>query len=109
MVNKIIKLNNIEISNDKPFTLIAGPCQMESEQHSLDIAGAIKEITDKLNIGFIFKTSFDKANRTSLKSKRGLGLEKAIDSPRDLILADIAMPKMDGIEMCGKISKLFVG
>lgn len=79
MTNKIIKTQNIEIANDKPFVLIAGPCQMESKQHSLDMAGSIKEITDKLNIGFIFKTSFDKANRTSLNSQRGLGLEKSLE------------------------------
>ena len=52
-------------------------CQLETEQHALDMAGEIKNITDKYNIGFIYKTSFDKANRTSLKGKRGAGLEKS--------------------------------
>ena len=78
MENKIINCNGIKISNKDTFTLIAGPCQLESEQHSMDMAGKIKEIADKFSIGFIYKTSFDKANRTSLKGKRGAGLEKSL-------------------------------
>ena len=78
MKNKIINCNGVKISNKNPLTLIAGPCQLESEQHSMDMAGKIKEITDKFNIGFVYKTSFDKANRTSLTSKRGAGLEKSL-------------------------------
>ena len=78
MENKIINCNGIKISNKHSLTLIAGPCQLESEQHSMDMAGKIKEIADKFGIGFIYKTSFDKANRTSLKSKRGTGLEKSL-------------------------------
>ena len=78
MQNKIVKCNGIEIANDKKLTLIAGPCQLESEQHAMDMSGKIKEITTKLNIGFIYKTSFDKANRTSLKGKRGIGLESSL-------------------------------
>ena len=71
MENKIVNCNGIEISNKNKICLIAGPCQLETEQHALDMAGKIKEITTKYNIGFIYKTSFDKANRTSLKGKRG--------------------------------------
>ena len=67
MLNKVVKLNGIEISNNKRITLISGPCQLETEQHAMDMAGKIKEISSKFNIGFIYKTSFDKANRTSLK------------------------------------------
>ena len=78
MKNIIINCNGIKISNKDSFTLIAGPCQLESEQHSMDMAGKIKEIADKFSIGFIYKTSFDKANRTSLKGKRGAGLEKSL-------------------------------
>jgi len=78
MENKIINCNGIEISNSKKISLIAGPCQLESEQHAMDMAGKIKEITDKFKIGFIYKTSFDKANRTSIKGKRGTGLEKSL-------------------------------
>ena len=75
-----VNCGNIEISNNKNICLIAGPCQLETEQHAMDMAGKIKEITKKLNIGFIYKTSFDKANRTSLKGKRGAGLRSIITS-----------------------------
>ena len=78
MQNKIVNCNGIEIANNKKITLIAGPCQLESEQHAMDISGKIKEITSKLEIGFVYKTSFDKANRTSLKGKRGVGLDKSL-------------------------------
>ena len=78
MKNLTVKCGNISISNSNKFFLIAGPCQLESEQHALDMSGKIKEITSKLNIGFIYKTSFDKANRTSLKGKRGIGLEQSL-------------------------------
>ena len=75
-----IKVNcgNIEISNDNKICIIAGPCQLETEQHAMDMAGKIKEITKKFNLGFIYKTSFDKANRTSLKGERGAGLETSL-------------------------------
>jgi len=78
MENKIIKCGNLNISNKNPFTLIAGPCQLESEKHAISVAEKLKEITEKLKIGFIYKTSFDKANRTSLKGKRGIGLENSL-------------------------------
>ena len=78
MENKSVKCGKLNISNSNPFTLIAGPCQLESEQHAMDMSGKLKEITSGLNIGFIYKTSFDKANRTSLKGKRGIGLEQAL-------------------------------
>ena len=73
-----VNCENIEISNNKNICLIAGPCQLESEQHAMDMAGKIKEITTKINMGFIYKTSFDKANRTSLKGIRGAGLDKSL-------------------------------
>ena len=78
MINKIVKLKNFEISNNKKISLISGPCQLETEQHAMDMAGKIKDIASKFGIGFIYKTSFDKANRTSLKGKRGLGLDKSL-------------------------------
>lgn len=65
---------DIAIGNHLPFMLFAGPCQMESREHALEMASAIKEITDQLGIGFVYKSSFDKANRTSLSGRRGLGL-----------------------------------
>jgi len=78
MKSKVVNCNGIKISNNNKMTLIAGPCQLESEQHAMDMAGKIKEIAAKFKIGFVYKTSFDKANRTSLKGKRGAGLEKSL-------------------------------
>ncbi len=77
-VNPIVQVGAVEIGNDKPMTLIAGPCAMEGRQHALDMAGALKEITHRLGIGFVYKTSFDKANRTSAQSPRGVGLQEAL-------------------------------
>lgn len=74
-----MKLCNFEVGLDQPLFLIAGTCVIESEQMALDTAGYLKELTDELNINFIYKSSFDKANRSSLNSFRGLGFEKALD------------------------------
>ncbi len=107
MESKIINCNGIKISNSKPLTLIAGPCQLESEQHSMDMAGKIKEIAEKFNIGFIYKTSFDKANRTSLKGKRGAGLENSLPV-FDKIKKDLKIPVLTDIhneEQCLAVSK----
>ena len=79
-----MQLCNFEVGSNKPFFLIAGPCVVESEQLAIDSAGQLKEITDELNIPFIYKSSFDKANRTSHNSFRGLGMEKSLS-----ILADV--------------------
>ncbi|WP_300529908.1 3-deoxy-8-phosphooctulonate synthase [Maricaulis sp.] len=68
----------IEIGNDRKLVMIAGPCQLESREHGLEVSAQLKEIADRLDIGLIYKTSFDKANRTSLSSQRGVGLEAAL-------------------------------
>tara|TARA_B100001540_G_scaffold180809_1_gene159481 strand:- start:660 stop:1487 length:828 start_codon:yes stop_codon:yes gene_type:complete len=91
MQNKVVNCNGIEISNNKKITLIAGPCQLESEQHAMDMSSKIKEISLKLGIGFIYKTSFDKANRTSLKGKRGVGLDTSL-SIFDKIKKELSVP-----------------
>jgi len=75
---RTISIKNIKIANNLPFTLIAGPCQTESLEHSLMIAKAVKTICDKLDINFIYKSSFDKANRSSVGGKRGAGLENTL-------------------------------
>lgn len=75
---KTIKIGNFEIGNKLPLVLIAGPCQIESQQHAVDIAGAMVELTKELGINYIFKASYDKANRTSLKSPRGVGIEEGM-------------------------------
>lgn len=79
MDNHVIKLKDFEIANNLPFTLIAGPCQIESLDHTLFMAESIKKVTDKLGINLIFKASFDKANRTSSTSIRGVGLEAGLE------------------------------
>jgi 2-dehydro-3-deoxyphosphooctonate aldolase (KDO 8-P synthase) len=73
-----VKAGNATFGNDIGLTIIAGPCQMESRQHALDVAGVLKEITTELGIGLVYKTSFDKANRTSIAGKRGIGLAGAL-------------------------------
>ena len=73
-----INAGNVTFGNDLPFSLIAGPCQMESRDHAMDMAGKIVEIAKAKNIGVVYKTSYDKANRTSLKGARGMGLEKSL-------------------------------
>ena len=107
MKQKIVKCGNLNISNNKPFTLIAGPCQLENEKHALDVATELKKITDELGIGLIYKTSFDKANRTSLKAKRGAGLEKSLPI-FDKIRKEINVPVLTDIhtiEQCEIVSK----
>ena len=106
MVNKSVKCGKLNISNTGPFTLISGPCQLENEKHALDVANQLKKITDKLGIGFIYKTSFDKANRTSLNGKRGAGLEKSLPV-FDKIRKQIDVPLLTDvhtIEQCGIVS-----
>jgi 2-dehydro-3-deoxyphosphooctonate aldolase (KDO 8-P synthase) len=76
--NSVVTIGKVRFGNKLPLALIAGPCALESRAHAFDIAGALKEMTAKLGIGFVYKTSFDKANRTSAKSARGLGLDKAL-------------------------------
>jgi len=68
----------IEIGNDRKLTIFAGPCQLESREHGLEVSQRLAEIADRLDIGLVYKTSFDKANRTSLSSQRGVGLEAAL-------------------------------
>ena len=108
MKNKIIKVKKLNLGNNLPLTLIAGPCQIESKDHCHMIALKIKEITNKLNIGFIFKSSFDKANRTSLKSKRGIGLDKSL-SIFDYISKDLDIPILTDVhneEQCKIVSEV---
>ena len=76
--NAVVKVGNVEVGNRKPLTIIAGPCALESRDHAMEMAHALKEIAEKLGFGLIYKTSFDKANRTSANSERGLGLELAL-------------------------------
>lgn len=78
MPNAVVSAGNARFGNDLPLALIAGPCQMESRAHALEVASALKEIAARLGIGLVYKSSFDKANRTSAKSARGMGIDAAI-------------------------------
>ena len=107
MKNLTVKCGSVEISNSNKFCLIAGPCQLETEQHAMDMAGKIKEITTRIGIGFIYKTSFDKANRTSLKGKRGIGLEQSLPI-FDKIKNELNVPiltDIHSIEQCEILAK----
>ncbi|MDC0426830.1 3-deoxy-8-phosphooctulonate synthase [Pelagibacteraceae bacterium] len=106
MINHKVKCANFEIANNNPFTLIAGPCQLESEKHALDVSQELKKITSELKINLIYKTSFDKANRTSLKGKRGIGLEKSL-SIFDKIRKEVGVPVLTDVhtaEQCAVVA-----
>ncbi|MCV6546158.1 MAG: 3-deoxy-8-phosphooctulonate synthase [Cohaesibacter sp.] len=77
--NSIVSAGSVQFGNDLPLSVMAGPCQMESRDHAMEMAAALKEISDNLGIGIVYKSSFDKANRTSLTAARGVGLNKAVD------------------------------
>ncbi len=100
-----VKCSNFEIANDKPFTLIAGPCQLETESHAIKISSQLKSITQDLGINFIYKTSFDKANRTSLKGKRGIGLEKSLPI-FDKIRKEVGVPVLTDVHTAEQCSIL---
>lgn len=98
---------NITFGNDLPFVLIAGPCQVESRDHTLMMAEALTKITTKLGIPFIYKSSYDKANRTSIGGKRGMGLEKTMPI-FDEIRRDMGLPILTDIhneEQCVIVAK----
>ncbi|MGN1062740.1 MAG: 3-deoxy-8-phosphooctulonate synthase [Alphaproteobacteria bacterium] len=81
---KQVKLNDIVFCNESPFVLIAGPCQMESAAHGMEMASALRELTQKLGIPFVFKASFDKANRTSVNGIRGMGIDAGLQAFADI-------------------------
>ncbi len=82
--DKSITIGNVTFANNAPISLIAGPCQLESRDHAFMMAGVLKEMTEKLGIGLVYKTSYDKANRTSIHGKRGMGLEKSLEIFNDI-------------------------
>jgi 2-dehydro-3-deoxyphosphooctonate aldolase (KDO 8-P synthase) len=94
--NTIVEIGALKIGNALPLTLIAGPCQLESRDHAFMMAGRLKEIATRLEIGLVYKTSFDKANRTSLSGKRGLGLEGALPVFAD-IRKELSLPVLTDV------------
>ena len=104
--NAVVKVGKAEFSNAGPLTLIAGPCQLESRQHAFDMASALKELTEELGIGFVYKSSYDKANRTSIGATRGVGLEASMpifdDLRRELGVAIIT--DVHTAEQCAEVA-----
>ncbi|MBX7198868.1 MAG: 3-deoxy-8-phosphooctulonate synthase [Rhodospirillaceae bacterium] len=103
-----VKIGNVTLGNDLPLGLIAGPCQMESRAHALEVASALKEIAAKAGVPLIYKTSFDKANRTSLGGKRGLGLKESLPV-FDEIRKTLGLPVLTDIheiEQCAIVSEV---
>ena len=106
--NSRVTVGNAVFANDAPLALIAGPCQLESRDHAFDMAGSLKELTERLGIGFVFKTSYDKANRTSLASTRGAGLEAALPVFADL-RKELGVPVLTDVhteEQCAIVAEV---
>ncbi len=83
-MNSVVTVGKVRFGNALPLALIAGPCQLESREHAFMMAGRLLEICSRIGIGLVYKTSFDKANRTSLSGRRGMGLEKSLEIFADL-------------------------
>src|ERR1700691_4240603 len=106
--NAVVAVGKAKFGNKLPLALIAGPCALESRAHAFEMAIALKEITAKLGLGFVYKTSFDKANRTSAASARGLGLDKALAIFAELreklglaVLTDVHEP-----DQCARVAEV---
>jgi 2-dehydro-3-deoxyphosphooctonate aldolase (KDO 8-P synthase) len=103
--NTIVKAGSVTFSNAQSLALIAGPCQMESRDHAFMMAGSLKELCGKLGVGLVYKSSFDKANRTSLTGKRGLGLEKSMAVFAD-IRAELGLPVITDVHEIHQCAEL---
>ncbi|MEZ5816277.1 MAG: 3-deoxy-8-phosphooctulonate synthase [Hyphomicrobiaceae bacterium] len=104
--NRDVVVGNVTFAQHRPIAVFAGPCQMESRAHALEVAAALKEIAGRLGLGLVYKTSFDKANRTSLKGKRGIGLEGAIPVFAE-IRESLGLPivtDVHEIEQCARVA-----
>ena len=103
-----VRVGKVLFDQRAQFALIAGPCQMESREHAHDVAGALTEICNELNVGLVYKSSFDKANRTSLAGARGIGLDASLDVFRSIrdqfnvpVLTDVHLP-----EQCAEVAEV---
>ena len=104
--NATVTAGKVVFDNRAPLALIAGPCQLESRQHAFDMAGSLKELCGRLGIGLVYKTSYDKANRTSLSGRRGAGLDAALPVFDDL-RREFALPVLTDVhteEQCGLVA-----
>jgi 2-dehydro-3-deoxyphosphooctonate aldolase (KDO 8-P synthase) len=103
--NARVSVRGVTFSNDAPIAVLAGPCQMESRAHALEMASALKEICGRLGLGLVYKTSFDKANRTSLSGKRGIGLEAALPVFAE-IRESLGLPVVTDVHDVGQCARL---
>ena len=105
--NSVVAIGNVRFGNALPLALIAGPCALESREHALEMASALKEIAGRVGIGFVYKTSFDKANRTSAKSNRGMGLEGALPIFAE-VRAQVGVPVLTDVhdsQQCARVAE----
>jgi 2-dehydro-3-deoxyphosphooctonate aldolase (KDO 8-P synthase) len=103
--NPVVKAGTVTFANDAPIAILAGPCQMESRQHALEMASALKEIAARLGIGLVYKSSFDKANRTSLSGKRGIGLDAALPVFAE-IRESLGLPVVTDVHEAGQCARV---
>jgi 2-dehydro-3-deoxyphosphooctonate aldolase (KDO 8-P synthase) len=103
--NAIVSTSSVKFGNALPISLIAGPCQMESRDHAFMMAGHLKEICSRLGIGLVYKSSFDKANRTSLKGRRGMGLDKSLAVFAD-IRSELGLPVLTDVHENGQCAEV---
>src|ERR1700726_2215278 len=101
----IVAAGSVKFGNDLPISIIAGPCQLESRAHALEVAGALKEIAARLKIGVVYKTSFDKANRTSVSAARGIGLQQALPIFAE-IRSSLGMPVLTDIHEASQCAEV---
>ncbi len=101
----VVKAGAVTFANDAPIAILAGPCQMESRQHALEMASALKEIAGRLGIGLVYKSSFDKANRTSLSGKRGIGLDAALPVFAE-IRESLGLPVVTDVHEAGQCARV---
>src|SRR5581483_3322195 len=103
-----VRVGDVLFANDAPISVLAGPCQMESRAHALEMASALSEIAKKLGFGLIYKSSFDKANRTSLTGRRGIGLEAALPVFAE-IRESLGLPVVTDVheaQQCGRVAEV---
>ena len=103
--NAVVQVGNVTFAQDRPIAVFAGPCQMESRAHALEMASALKEIAGRLGLGLVYKSSFDKANRTSLAGKRGIGLSGALDVFAE-IRSSLGLPVVTDVHEIGQCATL---
>jgi len=103
--NASVAIGSVTFANDRPIALFAGPCQMESRSHALEMATALREICGRLGVGLVYKTSFDKANRTSLGARRGIGLDGALPVFAE-IRETLGIPVVTDVHEAGQCARL---